>query len=479
MILCQDLQSLQEVSVAKSLEDRFEEYGEVIGAALAHADRRLPAQWYLRGLMLPGGRKSVEPMAARVQPHNVRSAHQSMHHLVADADWSDTGLLAAVTAQVLPTLLKKQAQCHWIVDDTGFAKKGTHSVGVGRQYCGRLGKTDNCQVAVSLSIANEHGSLPVAYRLYLPQDWASDAARRKRAGVPQEIEFETKNAIALGQIEQALAAGLPAGVVLADAAYGTEADWRDQLSKWGLQYAVGVREHTRVWHGRRRPAPMPAPSPRGGRPRTRLVVDERHAPLTVLELAQSLPARHWRSVTWRTGSNAPLRSRFAALRVRAANERRDRPEEWLLVEWPTREPKPVHYWLCTLPATTSLKSLVNTAMGRWRIERDYQELKSELGLHHYEGRNWRGFHHHASLCIAAYGFLMRERLRSKKNSAQLKAPAIPRGFRPRGSGPDAAARTELHRNHGLQSRPAHRAAPVEVSLLRHPLPSAEPTLLTQ
>lgn len=234
MILCQSLQPLQEVVVARNLEDRFEEYGEVIGAALAHADRRMPAQWYLRGLMLPGGRKSVEPMAARIQPHNVRSAHQSMHHLVADADWSDAGLLAAVTAQVLPTLLKKESACHWIVDDTGFAKKGTHSVGVGRQYCGRLGKTDNCQVAVSLSIANEHGSLPVAYRLYLPQDWASDAARRRRAGVPPEVEFQTKTAIALGQIEQALAAGLPAGVVLADAAYRTETAWREQLTAWGL-----------------------------------------------------------------------------------------------------------------------------------------------------------------------------------------------------------------------------------------------------
>ena len=187
MILCQNLPSLQEVGVAKTLEGRFEEYGERIGAALAHADRRLPAQWYLRGLMLPGGRKSVEPMAARVQPQNVRSAHQSMHHLVADADWDDTRLLAAVAAQVLPALIRSGSQSHWIVDDTGLAKKGTHSVGVGRQYCGRLGKTDNCQVAVSLSIANEHGSLPVSYRLYLPQDWAADRARRTRTGIPAQV----------------------------------------------------------------------------------------------------------------------------------------------------------------------------------------------------------------------------------------------------------------------------------------------------
>nr|WP_232460296.1 transposase [Xanthomonas oryzae] len=152
----------------RSLEVRFEQYGEVVAAALSHADRKQPAHWYLKGLLLPGGRKSVEPMAARVHPQNVRSAHQSMHHLVADADWSDQALLAAVAAQVLPPLSRKSAACHWIVDDTGFSKKGVHSVGVARQYCGRLGKTDNCQVAVSLSIANEHGSLPVGYRLYLP-----------------------------------------------------------------------------------------------------------------------------------------------------------------------------------------------------------------------------------------------------------------------------------------------------------------------
>ena len=462
----------------KNLESRFEEYGQVIGAALAHADRRMPAQWYLRGLMLPGGRKSVEPMAARVQPHNVRSAHQSMHHLVADAPWSDQGLLAAVTAQVLPSVLKRGLPCHWIIDDTGFAKKGTHSVGVGRQYCGRLGKTDNCQVAVSLSIANEQGSLPVAYRLYLPQDWASDKARRKRAGVPTEIKFRTKGAIALEQIRQALAAGLPPGVVLADAAYGTEAAWRHQLSEWGLTYAVGVRENTTVWYGLAQPAPMPRPPARGGRPRTRLMVNARHPPMSVWEVAKRLPAASFRMLSWREGTNSPLRSRFCALRVRAAHDLRERAQEWLLIEWPKSEPKPVHYWLCTLPAETPMKSLVATVMGRWRIERDYQELKSELGLHHYEGRNWRGFHHHASLCIAAYGFLMRERLRSKKNSARFKTPAIPTGLRPRGSRTDAAPRPQLDCDTGLQSRPTDRQRSAAVSVLRQKRTPA-PSLLTQ
>jgi SRSO17 transposase len=375
--------------------------------------------------------------------------------------------------------LKKDLSCHWIIDDTGFGKKGTHSVGVGRQYCGRLGKTDNCQVAVSLSIANEQGSLPVAYQLYLPHEWASDRARRKRAGVPTEIKFRTKGAIALEQIQQALVAGLPPGVVLADAAYGTEAEWRDQLSEWGLTYAVGVRENTTVWYGSSQPAPMPPQTPGHGRPRTRLVVNARRPPLSVWELAQRVPARSFRTLTWREGTNAPLRSRFAALRVRAANERRARAEQWLLIEWPRTEAKPVHYWLCTLPTSTALKHLVATAMGRWRIERDYQELKSELGLHHYEGRNWRGFHHHASLCIAAYGFLMRERLRSKKNSAQFKTPAVPTGFRPRGSGPNAATRPNFDRHHRVLSRASHRKRATDVSVLRQVSPQAASILLTQ
>ena len=479
MVLCRDLQSLQEVVVAMSLEKRFDEYGAVIASALAHADRRMPSRWYLRGLMLPGGRKSVEPMAARVQPQNVRSAHQSMHHLVADADWSDQGLLAAVASQVLPALMKKSNVCHWIVDDTGIGKKGTHSVGVARQYCGRLGKTDNCQIAVSLSIANEQGSLPAAYQLYLPEEWAQSASRRKKAGVPDQIVFRTKTALALEQIDGALAAGIPIGVVLADAAYGTETHWRDQLSERGLQYMVGVRSNTKVWWGPHQPAPMPPASRKGGRPRTRPVRDVKHSPVSVHELAQSLPPRKFRRVSWREGTAAPLSSHFTAVRIRAAHNSQPHEEQWMLIAWPQGDPEPRHYWFSTLPANTPIKTLVANAQGRWRIERDYQELKSELGLHHYEGRNWRGFHHHASLCIAAYGFLMRERLRGTKNSAQLTAPAVPRGFQPRGSGPDAAPRSKFDRHSGLQSRSTHRQTPAAVSVLRHTSLPTRSNLLTQ
>lgn len=268
-----------------SIERRFQGYCQPIVEALAHADRRPPAQWYLQGLMLRGERKSVEPMAAKVHPGNVRSAHQSMHHLVADAEWSDGAVLAAVTKQVLPQLLKKDARCWWILDDTGHAKKGQHSVGVARQYRGRLGKTDNCQVAVSLSLANGAGSVPLAYRLYLPKAWACDLPRRARAGVPEAIEFQTKGALAREQIAAALAAGVPGGIVLADAAYGDEAEFRDRLSQWGLPYALGIKALTAVWWDRYQPAR--APKSNMGRPRTRRQRDARHQPISVLARARA------------------------------------------------------------------------------------------------------------------------------------------------------------------------------------------------
>jgi SRSO17 transposase len=439
------------------LESRFERYADVMVGALGHADRGTPARWYLRGLMLPGQRKSVEPMAARVHPQDVRAAHQSMHHLVAESDWSDARLLASVAHEMVPALIgKNPAPCYWILDDTGFRKYGKHSVGVARQYCGQLGKTENCQVAVSLSLATHEGSVPLNYRLYLPREWAEDAPRRARAGVPEDLAFATKGEIAWAQIEQALAAHVPRGTVLIDAGYGDEAALRDRLTAHGLVYAVGIQPQTAVWWEAFQPAPTPAPQGRG-RPRTRVQRDATHQPISVLSLAQALPAGNYRTVTWREGTNAPLRSRFARVRVRAAHENQPRDEEWLLIEWPKGESEPTRYFLSTLPANCSLTHLVATVKMRWRIERDYLELKQELGLGQYEGRNWRGFHHHASLCIAAYGFLMLERLSgSKKNSARLKSPALPKAFHPRGSVSDATPHSMVHRHHPLSSRPSDR-----------------------
>jgi SRSO17 transposase len=324
---------------------------------------------------------------------------------------------------------------------------------------------ENCQVAVSLSLANSYGSVPLDYRMYLPQEWSEDRARCRKAGVPEQIEFRTKGQIAREEIERALTENIPRGIVLADAAYGTESDFRDWLQSQKLDYVLGVRVSTSVWWGRHQPAQAPPRSARG-RPRTRVQRDAKHQPISVLEVARALAPKMWRNVTWRQGSCKPLSSRFARVRVRVAHHDQMRDEEWLLIEWPEGEVEPTHYWLSTLPQKISFKQLINSAMGRWMIERDYEELKSELGLSHYEGRNWRGFHHHATLCIAAYGFLMLERLRGKKNSAAFKQPPVPEGFRPRGSRSDAAPQPLVDRQRALPSRPRDRSHAVPVSLLR-------------
>jgi SRSO17 transposase len=421
-------------------EARLAAYLDAITAELGHASRAASAQAYCTGLLLPGERKSIEPMAARLEPAHVQAKHQSLHHVVAQANWDDAAVLAAVRAQVLPAIERHGRVRYWIVDDSGFPKQGKHSVGVARQYCGQLGKQDNCQVAVSLSVANDHASLPIAYQLFLPEAWADDPARRAKAGVPEAINFETKTAIALGQLRQALAAGVPVGILLGDAAYGDETDFRVGVTDLGLRYVLGVRPGTSVWAPGTEPLP-PAPwSGRGRRP-TKLRRDAEHQPVTLKALASSLPAQDWRKVTWREGTQGKLSSRFAAVRVRPAHRDTQRsepwPEEWLLIEWPEGDAEPAKYWFSNLPRRSSLKRLVRVAKARWWIERDYQELKQELGLGHYEGRNWRGFHHHASLCIAAYGFLIAERClfppQQRFIRRRIETPALPAGFQPRGS----------------------------------------------
>jgi SRSO17 transposase len=453
----------KDIAMGSGLESRFEKYTEVLVKSLGHASRAQPASWYLRGLMLPGERKSVEPMAARVHPRDVPSAHQRMHHLVADSEWSDRALLSAVAGEVAP-VLARGGPCYWIIDDTGMRKYGRHSVGVARQYCGPLGKTENCQVAVSLSLATPEGSLPLGWRLYLPREWTEDAQRCRAAGVPKTVGFAPKGALAWAQIEAALAADIPKGIVLTDAGYGDEAAFRDQLDAKGLCYAVGIRENTKVWWGLHQPAPVPVHT--RGRPRSRVKRDAAHQPISVLELARALPASSYRTMTWREGTKGRLGSRFARVRCAPAQYNRARDEQWLVIEWPAGEPQPTHYFLSNLPADTPFRTLVNTLKMRWRIEHDYRELKEEVGLDHYEGRNWRGFHHHASLCIAAYGFLMLERLSGvKKNTARLQAPALPTSFLPRGTRPDAAARALVDRNRAPKARPRHRPQSVNMSVL--------------
>lgn len=379
-------------------------------------------------------------MAARLAPDNVRSMHQSLHHLVADAPWDDEILLDRALDTVLPAMLRQGPVVAWVVDDTGFPKKGQHSVGVTRQYCGQVGKQDNCRVAVSLSVSTEASSMPVAFRLYLPEVWAGDPERRKKAGVPEETAFQTKPQIALDQIRRARERGVPQGVVLADAGYGNDSQFRAQLTEWKLPYTAGIQGSVTVW----KPGEQPAPAPKGkgiGRPPRLLERDPEHQPVTVKGLALSLPPNTFKTVSWRAGVKENLRSRFAALRVRPAHRdywrAEPHPEEWLLIEWPEGESEPAKYWLSTLPADTPLTELVYHAKHRWIIERDYEELKQELGLGHFEGRGWRGFHHHATLCIVSYGFLVAERSlfspSARAGHLRLRVPKPPQSFQPRGS----------------------------------------------
>jgi len=390
---------------------------------------------------LPGERKSVEPMAARLAPDHVRRMHQSLHHLVADAPWDDQEMLEQVRQQVLPAMQKHGPVVAWIIDDTAFPKQGKHSVGVARQYCGELGKSANCQAAVSLSVSTWNSSLPIAWRLYLPEVWCQDAARCQQAGVPEGVAFQTKPEIAVEQIRQAIERQVPVGVVLADAGYGKGTQFRTDLTQLGLQYVVGIESNATVWEPGKQPLPAPARQPGRGAPAKRLRRQADHKPISVKQLALGLPSSAWKEIGWRQGSEETLRSRFAAVRVRPAHRdyRRTKPypEEWLLIEWPKKASEPTKYWLSTVPEKTSLNSLVKLAKHRWIIERDYEELKQELGLGHYEGRGWRGFHHHATLCIAAYGFLIAERNRFSPSvrvgHLGLSAPGPAPDFRPRGS----------------------------------------------
>jgi SRSO17 transposase len=399
---------------------------------------------YCTGLLLPGERKSIEPMAARLAPETTRRRHQSLHHLVADAAWSDEAVMKRIWQRVLPAMTQKNPIVAWVVDDTGFPKKGKHSVGVDRQYCGQIGKQENCRVAVSLSLSTESASLPVAFELYLPVSWTEDRKRRQAAGVPADSEFRTKPLMAIEQIQKAKESGLPLAPVVADAGYGNDTKFREALTAMGIEYAVGIQSTVSLWRPGEEPLP-PKAKKKTGRPSKLRQRSPSHQPATALLIAQELPAEAWKNITWRAGTKKNLRSRFACVRVRPAHRDYERsellPEHWLLLEWPKKEPEPTKYWLSTLAPASTLAELVKAAKHRWIIERDYEELKQELGLGHFEGRGWRGFHHHATLCIAAYGFLIAERSRfspsARAGPLPLSLPPIPTHWRPRGAPPTA------------------------------------------
>jgi SRSO17 transposase len=472
---------------AAGSEARFSAYVERLSQALGHRDREAPFRAYCAGLLGTEGRKSVEPLAAATAPWRVSGQHQSLLHFVGQPEWCDEALLAEARAYVVPAMERHGPIEAWIIDDTSFPKQGRHSVGVARQYCGQLGKRANCQTAVTLSLANHHASLPVGYRLYLPKEWAEDAPRRKQAGVPDEVVFETKTEIALGLLEQALAQGLPRGFMLTDAAYGSDTAFREAVTALGLPYAMGVGPATSVWAPGVRPLAQVKPwGGKGPRPLLRLRRDEAHKPVSVKELALDLPDEAWQVIAWREGSNDVLKGRFARVRIHPAhrdNLRSElRPEEWLIVEWPETEAEPTKYWLSTLPPDIPFDELVDAVKLRWRIERDYQELKQEVGLGHYEGRGWRGFHHHATLCIAAYGFLIAERetIPPSGHPSPRRFQTSPVSHRPR-STPSAPAprapRAKLHRNLATTNSRRPRSRPPQMPLLPpHP---TTPQLMTQ
>lgn len=446
--------------IGTAIADRFAEYVGELTKVVGHSDRAGPLRDYCCGLLATEGRRSVEPMAAVTAPARVSAQHQKLLHFVANAEWSDEQMLAKVRELVTRSLTRQGPIEAWIIDDTSFPKKGRHSVGVHHQYCGQLGKQANCQVAVTLSIANHHGSLPIAYRLYLPRAWTDDRSRRTKAHVPASVRFKTKPQIALEQIRAAVAAKVAPGAVLIDASYGTNSALRRAITGLGLSYVAAIISTVKV-----RPVRKDNPKP----PR-----------VSVEALARSLPKHAWRTITWREGSNARLRSRFARVRVRAAPIRGEArfAEETLLIEWPKDDVAPTKFWLATVDHDMPFRDLVDLAKLRWRIERDYQELKQEIGLGHYEGRTWRGFHHHGTMSIAAYGFLISERERippsGPDRAAAIEKSAIPSGCRPRGApDPAAAPRPELDRHHPSPVGRRDCTDPAAMPML-HPSDVAQP-----
>jgi SRSO17 transposase len=444
---------------------RFEAYIAELVSVIGHADRVVPLHDYCTGLLLPGERKSVEPMAALTAPARTAPKHQSLLHFVANAPWSDEAVLSKVRQAVLPKIEAFGTIEASIIDDTGFPKKGKHSVGVTRQYCGQVGKQDNCQAVVSLSVANHHASLPVAHRLYLPESWANDPVRRNKANVPQDIVFKTKPQMALDQLRAAHAAGIPLGTVLTDAGYGYDSQFREGVTDLGLLYAAAIQSNVLMWKAE---AILPVQGPKAEKPsRPRLRAQQ----ISAKELALSQPAEVWQMISWRENDQG-FTSRFARLRIHPVTRAEQPGDEWLLIEWPEDEAEPTKYWLSTLPADTSFEVLIDRAKLRWRIERDYQELKQEVGLGHYEGRGWRGLHHHVTLCIAAYGFLIAERAIFPPSRAASRAgsetAAVPSGDRSKGA--PAAPRAAYSKLHRLAEtagycRPGRASA--ALPLLRH------------
>jgi len=393
--------------VASEPRERLVEFvGEMV-RGLAHPRQRANALVYVRGLVEHGGRKSLQPTLFRLGEDAAR--YESVQQFLADSPWGSELLVRACAERVAPEI----GVLAWMVDDTGIVKDGRHSPGVKRQYSGTLGKRGNCQITVSVHAAGARGTLPLGWRLYLPEEWCEDELRRRKAKVPPAVQFETKQQIAHGLIEQAAGWEVPRAPILADAAYGDDGGFRGGLDEQGLEYLVAVRAATTVYGPETiwavPPKRVPGVAPSKQRP------DRQHE--TVLELARRLPAAGWSTVAYRERVDGQTASsRFAFVRVVAAGPvRRYKPPrwEWLIIEWPDSEDAPSEYWLSNLPEQETPERLARLARLRWQVELDYRQLKGELGLDHYEGRSYLGFHHHTALVTCAHAFLTLERLDPK------------------------------------------------------------------
>ena len=398
-----------------TIRERLEAFADDVFASLPRTDQRARGQCYLRGLMLDGRRKSIEPMAARLGEVH----YQALHHFVTTSPW-DWRPVRRRLAEVLVGALGSTA---WVVDDTGFPKDGTCSVGVQRQYSGTLGKTANCQLGVSVNAVTEHASCPLDWRLFLPERWDRDAmaARRAACHLPDEVHHRPKWQLVLDVLDELAGWGLRPPVLLADSGYGEVGEFRAGLDARQTPYVVEVRADTSAYPEQVRPTIAPYRG-RGRRPRPRY----REAPSSLTELAMAAGQQACVELIWRRGSKGLQRGRFLRLRVRPAGVTprrlarqagRELPVRWLLVEWPVGKATPTKYWLANLPEATPLVELVRLARLRWRVEQDYRELKGALGLDHFEGRGWAGWHHHVTLVSVAHGFLTLERLRRPKPAA--------------------------------------------------------------
>jgi SRSO17 transposase len=386
---------------------------EMFDGAAQRSEQRKWAGVYLRGLMLEGRRKSIEPMAERLADGD----EQGLQQFVNQSPWRWEIVRANLAARMIEAI-DPQA---WIVDDTGFVKKGRCSVGVSRQYSGTLGRVDNCQIGVSISAATDRASCPINWRIFLPEAWDQDAERRARAHVPEDVGHVEKWRLALEMLDEAAGWGLTPPLVCADAGYGEITAFRSGLQDRGIPYILQVKAATSAYAQAAAPE-QPAWSGRGRPPLARY----RDRPSALRELVLAAGAQRTRQVTWRQGSRGAMSSRFVALRVRPANiELRRRAAEtgteldlcWLLAEWPAGADAPTDYWISSLPADTPLSELVRLGKLRWRIEHDYRELKDVLGLDHFEGRSYRGWHHHVTLVSIAHAFLTLERLRPRTRAA--------------------------------------------------------------